>query len=216
MESFKIAIADDHSLFRKGMKELLQAIGNQNVILEARTGKELLEGLLHTQPQLILMDNKMPDMDGIEATKLIRQQYPDIKIVALSMFDDDDNVLNMIKAGANAYLLKNADLEVVLETIEQVMTKGYHYDASTATIIQRGLAENLDGRRQSGEAGRFSEREYQILSLSADGLNAEEIGERLFISKRTVENHRKNMIEKVNCKNMVELIAWAFREGVLK
>jgi len=214
MSTFKIAIADDHKLFRKGMKELLVSIAEHEVILEAENGKDLLKKLEEKQPDVILMDHKMPEMDGVEATTIVCRDYPNIPVIGLSMHDDDGSIMRMIKAGVSGYLLKDDEFDYVLHTIEQVIEHGTYFDGKTVKIMQKALT-NQNGEQQKMNI-EFSDSELEVLRLSSKGLSAEEISNQIYLSRRTVETYRTRMIGRTGCKNMMELVAMALRNGWIK
>jgi len=217
MSAIKIAIADDHTLFRRGIKELLEGIAGHDVVLEAENGKVLLEKLESAQPDIILMDYKMPEMDGVQATKIVCQNYPKIRVIGLSMYNDNGYIMRMIRAGVTGYLLKDDEFDYVMHTIEQVRSKGEHFDEKTVQIMRRALIE-VDSEQQPDPPAdiEFSEKEIKVLRLSAEGLSAEEISKKIFLSRRTIETYRTRMVTRAKCKNMMELIAMALRNGWIK
>jgi len=214
MPKIKIAIADDHLLFRQGMKELLVSIAEHEVVIEAGNGKELLEQLKIIQPDLILMDNRMPEMDGVEATKEVCATYPDIPVIALSMHDESGDILRMIRAGVKGYLLKDDDFDKVMHVINEVLEKGEYFDERTVQIMRQAIlnGDSLEKKDQLEDI-KFSEKELEVIRLSAKGKNAEQIGKGIFLAKRSVETYRKRMLDRTGCKNMMELVAMALRNG---
>jgi len=209
METFKLTIVDDHSLFRNGLKLLLTSCYPEIQISEAQNGREFIEILHSGLPDLILMDINMPEMDGIAATRKAMELYPDLKIVALSMFGDEDYYYKMIDAGVKGFLLKDSELSEVKEAIDSVM-QGENYFSKE---LLYNVVKNL---RNSGTLGAksidLSERELEILELICKGFSNQEISDQLFISKRTVDKHRANILSKTDSRNTAHLVMKAIKQ----
>jgi len=201
--NLQFVIVDDHSLFRNGLKLLLQNYYPEAQILEASNGLEFIQLLENNDPSLVFMDINMPLMDGVEATIKSMQTNPDLKIVALSMFGDEAYYYRMIQAGAKGFLLKNSDVEEVIEAIETVLERKNYFSKELLFNIIKNFNKLNDC---SGEFHELSEREMEILNLICHGLSNQEISEKLFISKRTVDKHRSNIMEKTNSKNTAQLV----------
>lgn len=209
----KIGVIDDHRLFRKGLIELIQNFNGYEVVLEAGNGEELLHELLELMPDIILLDLKMPKMDGIEAMKAIKKKYPRLKIIVLSMFDDDKFVLHAYQIGANGYLLKNADPAEMELALNEVADNGYYVSPVMSPILAKGLAAK--SYKPHLEEVRLTNRELEILHLLCEGKTTDEISSQLYLSSRTVEGHRKNLLDKTSSKNATALVAWAFKNNVV-
>lgn len=215
MHSVKIAIADDQNLFREGMVSLLKSF-NLNVIIEAKNGKDLIEQLRLKRPQVIFLDLKMPEMNGLETLQYLKEHYPQIKVLILTMHDHEKFILHSLEQGANGFLLKDAESKEVLSAIQQVMTEGDYYNAQTLQVMRTGLRQiKKRGIPTFTPNEELSTRELEVVDLSCQGLTASEIGEKLFIAKKTVEGHRKNILAKTGCKNIVEMVVYAIRNNLV-
>jgi len=212
MDKIKIIVVDDHALFRNGLKILLNTIPKIEVIGEAGNGKQFLE-LLETQnPDIVLIDINMPVMDGIEATQLATEKYSDLKIIALSMFGEEDYYYKMINAGVKGFLLKNSEINEVVEAIKQVMQGGSFFSQE----LLYNVIKNFNPHKElEPDTTDLSKREVQVLEEICKGLSNQEIADTLFISKRTVDKHRANLLSKTNSKNTANLIMFAIKNKLI-
>lgn len=215
MNNISIAIADDEALFRRGMKLILNNYEDLEVGLEAENGIDLLDKLsiVDEQPAILLLDLKMPEMNGIEVAKIIRKQYADLKIIVLSTHFSRAFVVNMIELGAAAYLPKNSEPKEVVETIRSVVANGFHYSNEVMSIIR----ENLISKDKFNNQFPFelTSREKEILQLICEQFTTPEIADKLFISPRTVDGHRNNLLAKLDCKNIAGLVVFAVQNQVV-
>ncbi len=202
-----ILLADDHQLFREGMVFLLQNCDFAGDIREATNGREVLNELKKFQPHIILMDIEMPEMNGIDASRECSRLYPDINIIALSMYANEEFYSDMIDAGAKGFLLKNSRFEDVRKAIIEV-EQGNNYFSPE---ILHSIISNLNQKSRSPQHSPLSQREIEVLFNICKGLSSQEIGESLFISKRTVEKHRENIMLKTECKNTAQLVVYAIK-----
>lgn len=215
MKPIKLAIADDQVLFLKGLRLLINSFDGIELIIEAANGKELLEAVAAHPPDVILMDLKMPVMDGLEATERIKEQYPDIKILILSTYDEDHLIHHLMKVGANGYLLKNEEPKEVKAAIKAVMEKDFYFNDYVSKALLTGVqnpqkvADPWEGKEQ------ISKREKEVLDLICKELTSAEIADQLFISLRTVENHRKSLLAKTGARNTAGLILFAVRNQLV-
>ena len=207
MDQIKIIIADDHDLFRSGLVELLKKHDRLDVIASVSDGEALLELLENTMTDIILLDLVMPKLDGFEALSIISKSHPDIKTIVISMHDDGNYIAKCAKNGAHGYLLKNADEEELVEAIDIVHSGRKYYSAEITERMINNMA--IQGDDFKG----LSKKESEILQLLTKGLTTKEIALQLFISTRTVETHRANLLKKLDVKNTPELITKA---GLLK
>lgn len=216
MNSINVAIADDEALFRKGMMLLLNGYENLEVNLEAENGKDLLNKLEEAEifPDVLLLDLKMPQMNGIEVAKIIRERYSGLKIVVISTHFSRAFIINMIELGAGAYLPKNSEPQEVVHTIEAVFNNGFHYNKEVMAIIR----ENMITKKKPKAYFPFelTTREKEILELICKQYTTPEIASELFISPRTVDGHRNNLLSKLNCKNVAGLVVFALQNEVVK
>lgn len=212
MGKIKISIVDDHALFRNGLKILLNTNNDLQVVSEAGNGKEFIESLDKELPDIVLMDISMPVMDGIDATKRTTERYPEIKIIALSMFGEEDYYYKMIDAGAKGFLLKNSEITEVTEAIQQV-NKGNSFFSQE---LLYNVIKNFKAQKETEEeTANLSKRELQVLEEICKGLSNQEIADELFISKRTVDKHRANLLSKTNSKNTANLIMYAIKNKLV-
>jgi len=214
--SVNIVVCDDHKLFRKGMSALLSDFENIVEINEAGNGVELLKLLdeLETQPDIVLLDINMPEMDGIEATKHLKVQYPQIRIIVLSMEDDTQMVSFLVNEGINGYLLKNADPDELEHAIKMVMKNDFYFSSSLSGAVLNSLRAK-NNTTQTIEEFEFSEREIDILKLICNELTAAEIADELSLSARTIEGYKRKLLEKTNTKNMAGLVIFAIKNSLV-
>ncbi|AUC21235.1 DNA-binding response regulator [Polaribacter sejongensis] len=219
MNKINIIIADDEELFRKGIRFLLERENNFNITYEAENGKELIDFLSYTEhtPDIILMDLKMPEINGVEATKKIHKTHPNIKIIALTSFDGKSFITNMIDVGASSYLLKNTSPKMVIHTINEVFNKGFYYDEKVLKIIQENI-NSSSGKRIKIDLDKklLSKREIDVLELICDQCTTAEIADKLFISPRTVEGHRNNLLLKTHSKNVAGLVIYGIQKKLIE
>ncbi len=208
----KVVIADDHEIFRDGLKLMLQKQKDITVVGEATDGKELIELVKLTLPDVIITDVKMPNMDGANATIYLTEHYPSIGIIALTMFDEEELIIDMLEAGAKGYLLKNADKSEIIEAVHTVANNQPHYCRLTSHKLASMVAKSKFQSRLNKQKLEFSEREKEIIIFICEGLTNKEIGEKIFLSVRTVEGLRQKIIEKMNVKNTAGIIIYAIKE----
>lgn len=220
MEPIKIAIADDHKLFRQGLGQILARNDNYSVVLEAASGEELLEEISGAVPDVVLLDLFMKGMDGKEVAGLLLKQHPKVKIIILSMNYSPEHILQLMRVGVHGYLPKDIDQGILSEAIEQVMTKGYYINDDIAQVMRQGLqAGDIKPVRSKVAIPSLNigltDREMEVLTLICKGYNTAKIAEELFISYRTVEGHRKNLLEKTGAGNSVSLAIFAVKYQLL-
>lgn len=209
--SCRIVLVDDHSLFRNGLRGLLEHCTGCSVVAEASSGEEFLAMLDQVQADVVFMDFSMPGIDGAQTTERALIRCPDLKIITLSMFGDEMYYTRMVEAGARGFLLKDSDIGDVVEAIETVAGGGSYFSPQ--------LLASLTGRMRSREDAadeQLSMREREILIAVCRGLSNQEIADELFISKRTVDKHRANILEKTGCKNTASLVVFAIRSGIVE
>ncbi len=209
-----ILLADDHKITRTGLKALIEKETDFQVIAEAENGRRAVQLALKLEPDVIVMDINMPDLNGIDATRQITAELPGVKVIALSMYADKRYVIGMLKAGVSGYLLKNCAFEELTAAIKSVV-KGRNYMSSeVADKVMKGYADNLKSTEQVVENVALSAREREVLQLIAEGKSSSDIADALFISVKTVSTHRKKIMEKLNTDNLADLIKYAIREGL--
>ncbi len=212
----RLVIADDHEIFRDGLVLMLSK--EKDIILDgqAENGLELIQMVNEKQPDVILTDIKMPRMDGIQATKLLLKNNPDQKIIALSMFDEENLIVEMLEAGAKGYLLKNADKHEIIEAIEQVYEGNSFYCKHTSAKLAKMIVKSNFNPYKKIERITFTDRELAIIKFTCQQLTASQIGEKLFLSKRTVEGYRTKILEKMNVKNTAGVVIYALKHGLVE
>jgi len=217
MSLIKIAVVDDHKLFRQGIMQILAKNDRFDPIFEADSYAQLVERMALQIPDIILMDIEMPGTDGFDACKQLLEKFPNVKIIALSMHNADKFIFQMMKVGARSYLPKDVDQDRLREAIEEVYLKGFYFTDEITGAMLRGVKANYR-QKQILEYNEMplTKREKEILSLICDGLTTCAIAEQLYISIRTVEGHRKNLLEKTGMANSVSLAVYAFKNGMLE
>lgn len=212
----KVAIADDHKLFREGLRFLMDQMDNLEVVFEASNGRELLDNIESHQPDVLLLDLDMPEVDGLEALKQLRPKYPDLGIIILTMHSDSKMVAYLMELGANSYLLKDTSPEEFKKAIANVVEEGFYFNKMVSQAMLVGLQGQSKKKPSLGHNEALTSRELEVLELICQEFTAKEIADKLFISHRTVEGHRKNLIEKLGVKNTAGLIVKAIKEGVIE
>ena len=216
MPKIKLVLADDHAVVRSGLRMLLQAQPDIEIVGEAETGAQALAQVRALQPDLILMDIQMPDMNGIEATRQIRAAFKDTAVLALTMHEDDQYFFEMLQAGASGYVPKRAAPDELVRAIRTV-SRGevFLYPSLATRLVQSYLGNDADSDPAS-LVGELTPREQEVLVLIAEGLTNPEIAEKLVISVKTVDRHRENIMRKLNLHNRIDLVKYAIRHGVIE
>jgi DNA-binding NarL/FixJ family response regulator len=212
----KIALADDEELFRKGIAFLLEREKNIEILFEAANGSELIQYLTEQpeQPDIVLMDLKMPLLNGVEATKIIHANFPSIKVIALTSYNTKPFIANMIQVGAVSFIVKNATPQEMLHTIMEVNSKGFYYNDHVMQIIHEDMLLNKSTKSKF-DTDYFTAREHRILTLICEQKSTPEIAEMLFISPRTVEGHRNNLLLKTESRNIAGLVVFALQNKIV-
>lgn len=214
MKSINILVADDHQIMRDGILSLLDEEEAVNNIYEASTGREALKKCQeHNEIDVVFLDISMPDMDGIKAAEKIKEAFPGLEIIALSMLKDDESVRKMLKAGASGYVLKSAGKTDLLKALENIRDGKPFYSEEITFQIMKNY---IDSRTQTSKNNStdLTTREIEILQLIVEEHTNQEIAERLYISKRTVDTHRTNLLQKTNSKNTAGLVRYALKNDL--
>lgn len=211
----KILIADDHKVFREGIISILEDIADITVIAEAGDGREVMEQLKEVQPDIILMDITMGDTNGIDTTKLVKETYPAIKVLALSMHSESGYIVKMLEVGASGYLLKDAGKEEMENAIRVIAKGNTYYSQQVSSIIVEHLTNPQKIKANKGGVP-LTKREIEVLRLITGEYSNPEIAEKLFISIRTVDTHRRNLLEKLKAKNTAGLVKYAIKNGIVE
>jgi DNA-binding NarL/FixJ family response regulator len=213
----RVFLVDDHHIVRSGLHLLLSAQPDLQIVGEASNGLELLTQLPTIPADVVLLDVNMPGMDGPETARQLRTQYPDIRILALSMLDNESYIFQMLDAGAHGYLLKSSGVEEIITGVRTVAGGGQFLCTSAGLMALHKLRDGArpEPAEPTDKPGSLSRREIEVLQLISQGLTTGEVAEKLFLSKRTIETHRQNMMEKMQVKNTAALIKQAMAEGIL-
>lgn len=216
MQPIYLTIVDDEALFRKGLISLIKDFEGIELLSEASNGRELLDYLSthSSHPNIVLLDLKMPILNGIETAKILERDYPNINVIVLSTYFSETFVFNMIEIGAASYLAKNTAPKEVEKTIQLVHKKGFYYSDEIIKIIR----QNIIHKKQQSKASfdiQITKREQEILQLICEQYTNAEIAKKLYISNRTVDAHRNNLLQKFNCKNTAGLVAFAIQRKLI-
>jgi DNA-binding NarL/FixJ family response regulator len=210
----KLVIADDYPLFREGLNLVLSRYPEVVVCAEASNGVELLEAVRLTQPAVVIADIQMPVMDGIAATRELRQAYPDVQVIALSMYDEIHLIVDMLQAGAKGYVLKKAVKDDLLSAIDAVC-QGYEYFCRSTTL-QMAHTVAMATKENSGGRIAFNEKELQIIQLICEEYASKEIADKIALEPASVEKYRQRIMQKIGARNMVGIVIYAIRNGLFK
>jgi DNA-binding NarL/FixJ family response regulator len=208
-----VLLADDHRLFRDGLRHLIEKDTNIKVVGETSDGLETIQAVKTHRPDVILMDISMPTLNGVEATRKILKEYPRTKVVILSMHSDRRFVLESFKAGASGYILKDCAVAELLAAIHAVHKNQVYLDKTIAKIVVKDYI-SLNAEKPDSVFAILSSRERQVLQMMAEGYSTKEIADKISISVKTVETHRKQIMDKLNIHNIAQLTKYAIREGL--
>ncbi len=218
MSKIRIFLVDDHQLVRDGIKALLMSAEDLTILGEASSGKECFEKIAADQPDILILDISLPDTNGIEITKRISTEYPDMRVLILSMYTNEDFIFNAVKAGARGYLPKNTSREELLEAIHTIYNGEEFFSDVISRIMLKSYVRKAkeDDLIMQGGTVPLTSREIEILKLFAEGFINKEISDRLDISIRTVETHKNHIMKKLELKSTVELIKYAIRNKIVE
>ena len=214
-QQIKVSIADDHKIFRDGIKMALKDREYLKILWEAEDGRDLMHKLKLKQPDVLLMDIRMPEVDGVNAIGMIRKEYDDIKIIVLTMYDDQEMITKMMEMGANAYLTKTTDPEEIYQAILTCMNDDFYFNDLVNKAVLLKLQHKKAVRQYYPNPVKFSEKEIRILKCIAEDKTTEEISKEVFLSPRTIETIRQTMKQKVGAKTIAGLVMYAMRNKLL-
>lgn len=210
----RIALVDDHTLFRRGMKLLLGSHPDFEVVAEAASGEEFLSLIGQVHPDVVFMDYSMPGMNGAQTTERALEIAPELKVITLSMFGDNAYYTRMVESGAKGFLLKDSEFDVVVVAVQTVYEGGSYFSPSLLDSLSNSI--KASDMVAIDEQDRLSDRELEILVGICRGQSTQEIADSLYISKRTVDKHRANILEKSGCKNSASLVVYAIKNGLVE
>lgn len=211
MEQYSIILVDDHKLFREGLKLLLENLDYIDNVYEAANGEEFLKLVEKQQPDIVFMDIEMPVMDGITATRQVLKLHPGLNIIALSMYGDENYYTPMINAGAKGFILKNSGIQDVETAIHNVISGNNYFSQEILNRLLNGIRK----KSKTKKSNELTEREEEVLFHICKGLSNQEIADTLYLSKRTVDKHRENLLGKTNSKNTAGLVMYAVKNGIV-
>jgi DNA-binding NarL/FixJ family response regulator len=209
----RLALVDDQKLFRGGLKMILSENEMFNVVFEAGNGKQFFERLAFEPVDVVILDVEMPVMDGIETLTALKAKYPDIHVIMLTMHDNERLINHLMQLGASGFLLKDENPEVVRTAVERVAAEGIFFRDYVSKALLKGGRQKSGASRYGGP--EISERELQVLTLICQEFTSKEIAEKLFISSRTVEGHRRSLQDKTGSRNIVGLVLYAVKHGIV-
>lgn len=212
----KVGVVDDHALVRKGLAALLDDTPGIEVVLEAEHGEHLLQELKHVQPDIILLDLDMPVMPGQKVLPILKEKHPDLKVIILSMHDEDSMILLTMELGANAYLTKGGDPDELEKAVRMVYESDYYLSPRVSLLTLQRLQSPKSFKTSSLTSEALSRREMEVLQLVCKEFSNADIAERLHISPRTVEGHRQRIIQKIGAKNTIGMVVFAIKEGLVE
>jgi DNA-binding NarL/FixJ family response regulator len=211
--TLKVIIVDDHEFFRNGLKMVVNRLKYASVVGEASNGKEFIELQKEKQADLVLLDIQMPIMNGIEASELALHEFPELKVVILTMFDDEEYIEKMMDIGVHGFLLKNITRDLLDQALQSIAAGNTYYSPELWSYFGKKFSEQ---KKEEKTDIQFTPRETEILQLICDGLSNKEISEELFISERTVIGHKSNLLGKTNCKSTISLLSFAIKNKLVK
>lgn len=210
----KIVLADDHALLRNGLAGLLKGLGH-SVLFEANNGKDLIAKLHPGNiPEILMLDINMPEMDGYETARWMKQHHPEVKILVLSMYDNENAILSMLKCGARGYILKDSDPSLLRTAIQDLVDKGFFYSELVSGKLLHAISKSDDDGNAS-VLNHLNEREKHFLKFACTEMTYKEIAEKMFVSPRTVDGYRDALFEKLEIKTRVGLAIYAIRQGLV-
>lgn len=213
----KVALADDHILLRNGLAGLINGFDGYTVLFEANNGQDLINSLdRNNLPDLVLLDINMPVKDGFETALWLKQNHPDIKVLALSMYDNEPSIIKMLRNGAKGYLLKDTAPKEFKTALDAVMSKGFYYSEMVTGKLIHAVNNMDEPQQQKNPFSRLNEKETEFLKLACTEMTYKEIADKMFLSPRTIDGYRDALFEKLNVKTRVGLVMYAIRTGLVQ
>jgi two-component system, NarL family, response regulator NreC len=213
--SIGVLIADDHTLFRQGLRSLFAGEGDIEVVGEAADGEEAVRRAVELRPDVVVMDLMLPGVNGLEATRRIRSRLPEVRVLVLSMYDDEEHVQRLLAAGAAGYMLKRATSDELVRAVREVVAGGMPLDPSVAAKVVKDYVRRVRGEEASAVASEITPREREVLVLVAEGLTNQAIAERLGLRPKTVDVHRTHLMRKLGLHDVTEVVKYALLHGLI-
>lgn len=210
----RIAITDDHTLFRKSLELLINSFENMQVVAEASNGIELLDKLQTVSVDILLLDLQMPEMDGFETYEKVKESYPKIKTLVLTLMNETDTIKKVVKMGVQGYFTKNTPPKELENAIWKLKDDGFYFEKNLSAVITE-ILNNSDLKQTENQEINFTDRELEIIELTAQGLKAKEIADTLFISTKTVNTHKQNIQQKYNFDSMMSAILYCIHQKII-
>jgi len=216
VKEIKVALVDDHVLLRNGLASLINSFGGYRVLFGADHGKDFMSKLIASDmPDIVLMDINMPEMDGYETTLWLKNNYPLVNVLALSMYDNESAIIRMFKAGAKGYILKDCDPAELRTALDSISKKGFYYSEMVTGRLIHTINRMDDDDHSPGSPIQLTEREIEFLKLACSELTYKEIADRMFLGPRTIDGYRDALFEKLNIKTRVGLVMYAIKNGIV-
>jgi two-component system, NarL family, invasion response regulator UvrY len=216
-QKIKVALADDHVLLRKGLAGVVNSFGNYEVLFEADNGKQFIEKMVkQEEPALVLMDINMPEMDGYATTQWLREHYPLVNVLALSMYDNEAAIIRMFRAGAKGYILKDSEPNELKTALDSIATKGFYYSELVTGRLIHSINKMDEEVSTAKSSALLNERETEFLKLACTEMTYKEIADKMFLSPRTIDGYRDALFEKLQLKTRVGLVMYAIKHGIVQ
>jgi len=211
----RVLLADDHTLFREGLRALFASEGDIDVVGEASDGEEAVRQAIDLRPDVVVMDILMPGLNGIDATRRIHEALPDVRVLVLSMYDDEEHIRRLLAAGASGCMLKRATSDQLVRSLREVVAGGMVLDPSVAAKLVKDYVRRVQIQEEPTPSGDLTPRELEVLRLVAEGHSNQAIAERLGVSRKTVDVHRTNLMRKLDLHDVTEIVKYALRHGII-
>lgn len=216
-QKIKVALADDHVLLRKGLAGVVDSFGDYAVLFEADNGKHFIQQIAKIgEPQIVLMDINMPEMDGYATTQWLKEHHPLVSVLALSMYDNEAAIIKMFRAGAKGYILKDSEPNELKAALDSIHTKGFYYSELVTGRLIHSINKMDEEQTIVKSNGNLNERELEFLKLACTEMTYKEIADKMFLSPRTIDGYRDSLFEKLQIKTRVGLVIYAIKNGIVQ
>lgn len=213
MKKIKLLIVDDHKVVRAGIRLLFQTDNEVNIVGETEDGEKAIELVKKLHPDVVITDVSMPNMSGIQLTKKLKEEHPNVKVLIISMHNDDDYIIDALEAGAMGYITKDSNDDEIINAVHSISNDKMYYGSSISDVFAKKI---LKQNKSANEIEKLTERELEVLELIVLGMSNKEIANKLFVSKRTVDNHRTNCMRKIRANNTADIVRIAYQNNLVK